>query len=212
MASREAVIGVPYENELREVLRSSARAAPHMLRWYNREGAAEDPWISLVDHHSAIASGDLLYGGANFGWPSHIGPVRDYGGMNVLVRRRRPAAEAQPAGGEEADNEAWCSMLCSGDDGEGLDKDSEGQVSNSKPQPVHLYNCHHPAPQHPASIEMPRTCRSLPGCKGISVCRRQVVTLANAWAGGSGPSGGGPGLLRQKEGQDQRRPQGPGGR
>jgi hypothetical protein len=52
-----------YANELRTFLASSLGEGAKQARWYRRDGVLEDPWVSLTDHHDAIISGDMVYGG-----------------------------------------------------------------------------------------------------------------------------------------------------
>ena len=77
-----------YSNANRAILSASDNSSPHQAKWYNRRGNAEDPWISLVDHHSAIPSGTLVYGENSFRWGSHITAVKTHNGANVFVRKR----------------------------------------------------------------------------------------------------------------------------
>ena len=86
VTTKEAVLGSFYANEEREILKSSKSPTPYKARWYNRDGVDEDPWISLTDHHDAISSNDLIYGGNSFDWASHTNHIRLFGGMNVFVR------------------------------------------------------------------------------------------------------------------------------
>ena len=83
-ASKDAVIGQYYSNEMRPMLASSWGSTA--ARWYNRAGFAEDPWISLTHHDDAIGSGDLLYGGAKFGGSPAENVLPIHNGANVFVR------------------------------------------------------------------------------------------------------------------------------
>lgn len=81
-----AVWGKWYGNEPRQVLKSSANPNNHYVRWYNRYGVVEDPWIGVKDHHSRpnlVLYGEskrLIYRGVH-------SYVRDnHGGLCVFVR------------------------------------------------------------------------------------------------------------------------------
>jgi len=49
VAEKDQVLGW-YDNEDREILRSSISTEPYTAKWYRRENNPEDPWISLNDH------------------------------------------------------------------------------------------------------------------------------------------------------------------
>jgi len=86
VAEKSAVMGF-YADAPRQIESSSLSATPYTAKWYRRQGASEDPWISITDHHPAIGAGDILYGGANFGstHASAVLPIHD--GANVYIRR-----------------------------------------------------------------------------------------------------------------------------
>ena len=50
------------------------------------QGAKEDPWISLNDHHSAISKGNILYGGNKVGKSYATNVLPKHNGANVFVR------------------------------------------------------------------------------------------------------------------------------
>jgi len=77
-----------YANTPRTIISASDNANAHEAKWYNRQANAEDPWISLIDHHAAIPAGLLVYGENNFNWQSHITAVQQHNGANVFVRKR----------------------------------------------------------------------------------------------------------------------------
>jgi len=87
IASKETVVGTFYENAPRLITKSSVSQTPYVARWYRRWGAIEDPLISLSDHHNAIGSGDILYGGAGYSSSTHASAVLPFhNGANVFVR------------------------------------------------------------------------------------------------------------------------------
>jgi hypothetical protein len=86
MATKASVIGESYDNSPRTIMRSSISNLEYQAKWYNRDGFAEDPWVSLTDHAGAIANGGLLYGENSFNQATHTGTIRSNGGMNVFVR------------------------------------------------------------------------------------------------------------------------------
>lgn len=81
-----AVWGKWYGNEPRQVLKSSANPNNHYVRWYNRYGVVEDPWIGVKDHHSRPNL--VLYGESKrLIYRHHHSYVRDnHGGLCVFVR------------------------------------------------------------------------------------------------------------------------------
>jgi len=87
VASKNSVMGPQYyENQDRSIIASSRNIGPHTAKWYRRAGVWEDPWVSLTDHHSAIGSGDILYGGGSYG-NDHAATVLPHrNGANVFVR------------------------------------------------------------------------------------------------------------------------------
>ena len=85
VASKAAVIGEYYSNAPRDIVKSSRSDKPYQARWYHRRGAKEDPWVSLSDHHPAIAAGEIIYGENNFGG-NHAILARSTG-INVYIRQ-----------------------------------------------------------------------------------------------------------------------------
>uniref|UniRef100_A0A7S1IMM1 MACPF domain-containing protein n=1 Tax=Eutreptiella gymnastica TaxID=73025 RepID=A0A7S1IMM1_9EUGL len=84
IVNKSAVDGT-YSNALREVVKSSVNANKHKVKWYNRDGVTEDPWISLVDHDSAVDSGNILYGEDSYGPTAHAQNVLpQHNGANVF--------------------------------------------------------------------------------------------------------------------------------
>ena len=70
-----------------EVMSSSSSSESYNAgAWYNRAGSSEDPWISLSDHGTAVSSGEIMYGGNNYGgsYASLVLPVHN--GANVFIR------------------------------------------------------------------------------------------------------------------------------
>lgn len=54
---------------------------------FNRPLDPEDPWLSPVDHYTAIQTGNLLYGEASFNSiPSALESLRR-NGLNVFIRK-----------------------------------------------------------------------------------------------------------------------------
>jgi len=67
ITSKEAVIGLYgnawYTNELRTIIASSINSTSYKARWYRRSSTySEDPWISVTDHHTAMGTGEIVYG------------------------------------------------------------------------------------------------------------------------------------------------------
>ena len=86
IAEKDAVTGGWYANGERNVLKSSTNPNPYAVKWYRRQGAKEDPWISLTDHHGAIGSGDILYGENSFGGAHATNILPQHNGANVYIR------------------------------------------------------------------------------------------------------------------------------
>ena len=84
--AKDEVIGEYYANSHRSILASSINPNPYKARWYNREGAAEDPWISLTNHGPAIGQGNILYGENSWGGAhaAKVLPIHD--GADVYIR------------------------------------------------------------------------------------------------------------------------------
>ena len=74
-----------YSDNLRAIVSSSDSATPYSARWYYRSVGSEDPWISVIDHGSAVAAGKILYGQNSFGAP-HANVLNQRIGANVFVR------------------------------------------------------------------------------------------------------------------------------
>ena len=75
-----------YSNEQRDIKISSTSPTPYQARWYRREGAKEDPWISLTDYEHAIGAGNILYGGNSH--PNMAQAMKGSGGANVFIRKK----------------------------------------------------------------------------------------------------------------------------
>ena len=88
-----------YEDQRRPILKSSkSPSAPHMARWYNRQGCAEDPWISVTDHHEAISAEKIVYGEHSYGG-QHAAVLQAHSGANVFIRNsNKKLAEAFKVG------------------------------------------------------------------------------------------------------------------
>ena len=82
-----------YSNAQRSIIKSSDSQTPYTAAWYNRVGVPEDPWISVNDHHPAIADGKLVYGENNWGSASHNDLTQNHNGANVFIRRIAPVCE-----------------------------------------------------------------------------------------------------------------------
>ena len=81
-----AVIGGGfYSNQDRDIQSSSKQCDPYEAKWYNRVGVAEDPWVSVIDHSLAIASGEIVYGENSFALP-HAQSLLDHNGADVYIR------------------------------------------------------------------------------------------------------------------------------
>lgn len=85
IAKKDQVLGW-YSNGQRQILKSSTHSSPYTAAWYRRQGALEDPWISLNDHHPAIGQGNILYGENNFGSTHASAILPRHGGANVYIR------------------------------------------------------------------------------------------------------------------------------
>ena len=76
-----------YSGTQRNITASSVSPYPYTAAWYSRgPDSPEDPWISTIDHTSAIAAGQILYGEDSFGgeWATNVLPL--HGGANVFIR------------------------------------------------------------------------------------------------------------------------------
>ena len=80
-----------YSNGLRTIIKSSTKPNSYKARWYRRNGAKEDPWISLNDHAPAIGQGNILYGENRYAG-GHAGNVLpNHNGANVYIRNKGKA-------------------------------------------------------------------------------------------------------------------------
>ncbi len=94
ITSKDA-IGGPFTNDYysdsaRNVCASSE--SPTQIstpRWYNRNGAVEDPWISTTDHGVAIAAGDIVYGENNFADTHAATVIAPKQGVYVYIRSKQ---------------------------------------------------------------------------------------------------------------------------
>jgi hypothetical protein len=80
--------GEYYGRQKRQILKSSINANPYTAEWLNRRERPEDPWISVIDHDSAISAGMLVYG-ENI-WRANLGGTQvlvDHNGANVFIRK-----------------------------------------------------------------------------------------------------------------------------
>lgn len=89
-----AVNGGYYANADRQVLRSSVNSASHTRKWYNRQNAPEDPWISVNDHNFFNS---IVYGEANTQY--HSAGKNGHGGANVYIRQA-PTPPGSPTTGQ----------------------------------------------------------------------------------------------------------------
>ena len=86
IASKNAVTGGFYTNEFRRIEKSSSNPSAYPAKWYRRQGAKEDPWISLTNHDVSIQGGDIIYGENNWGG-DHAGKILPkHNGANVYIR------------------------------------------------------------------------------------------------------------------------------
>jgi hypothetical protein len=78
---KTSVLGT-YDNALRPIISSSSSSTPYSARWYQRDSAIHEPWVSITDHNSVPQL--IVYGeNGNLGG---TGLINAYGGMCVLVR------------------------------------------------------------------------------------------------------------------------------
>ena len=89
IASKFSVMndGSWYQNEARDIKKSSISTTPYQAKWYRRSGHKEDPWISLTDHGGAIGAGDILYGENRFGGGHARNILPLHNGANVYIRK-----------------------------------------------------------------------------------------------------------------------------
>jgi hypothetical protein len=88
-ATKDAVTGAFYTNELRTIEMSSTNTNTYQATWYNRAGASEDPWVSIVDHAAAIPACLILYGEDSFQGDQTCS-LQQNDGANVYVRNSAP--------------------------------------------------------------------------------------------------------------------------
>ena len=93
IASAYAVMnnGNWYEDEPRNITKSSNCSTPYQAKWYRREIVEgqfrEDPWISLTDHNESIYEGNILYGEDRYHYGSHASNILpQHNGANVYIR------------------------------------------------------------------------------------------------------------------------------
>jgi hypothetical protein len=86
--------GEYYGSQKRQILKSSINANPYTAEWLNRRERPEDPWISVIDHGSAISAGMLVYGenGGSTHLASRTQVLVDHNGANVFIRKRNGIA------------------------------------------------------------------------------------------------------------------------
>ena len=74
-----------YSPESIPIAASSLHCEPSASSWYRRDGAREDPWVSIRDHGDA--AGELMiYGGDGKEEHNHI--LNNSEGMNVYIRKK----------------------------------------------------------------------------------------------------------------------------
>ena len=97
-ATKVAVVGEYYENELRDVVASSSNADAHQVRWYRRTTNAEDPWISMQDH-TVEAGNVFMYGGNSKTSARTLTILQNNGGAEVYLRAAACPASTPPSNG-----------------------------------------------------------------------------------------------------------------
>merc|ERR1711990_806955 len=80
---KDVVLGW-YANQQRKIEHSSLNANGHTAAMYRRKPNKEDPWISLVNHHTAIGSSQMMYGENNFGG-AHASILKKHQGADVYI-------------------------------------------------------------------------------------------------------------------------------
>merc|ERR1712178_285767 len=96
VAPKSSVLGW-YANGNRQITESSTHKSPYQARWYRRQGAKEDPWISLNDHGPAIGQGNIVYGENRFGGTHASAVLPSHQGANVFCCQAKPAPKPAPA-------------------------------------------------------------------------------------------------------------------
>jgi hypothetical protein len=77
-----------YSNAQRSIIKASDNSKPHTAAWYNRQGQAEDPWISLSNHADSAKAGTIVYGENSYNrMATHTQLLRNHKGANVFVRK-----------------------------------------------------------------------------------------------------------------------------
>jgi hypothetical protein len=87
VATKEAVIEDFYTDALRTIEMSSTNTASYQAKWYNRVGALEDPWVSIVDHAAAIPACLILYGENSWDGDQTCS-LQQNGGADVYIRNK----------------------------------------------------------------------------------------------------------------------------
>ena len=76
-----------YSGTQRQITCSSQSSTPYTAAWYNRgSGNPEDPWISTIDHTSAVTAGQIVHGENSFGGSQATNILPMHGGANVFIR------------------------------------------------------------------------------------------------------------------------------
>ena len=80
--------GSTYSNAQRQITCSSQSPNPSTAAWYNRGTMSnpEDPWISTIDHTSAITAGQIVYGENSYTGILATNVLPLHGGANVFIR------------------------------------------------------------------------------------------------------------------------------
>lgn len=72
------------------IIKSSISPIAYNALWHHRNISTnpEDPWISLIDHASAIKRGDILYGEDRYGGTQASSVLPLHGGASVYIRKK----------------------------------------------------------------------------------------------------------------------------
>ena len=89
IASRVSVIGSWYENEERDILKSSISDTPYKAKWYRQKTDKNAPWVSLIDHDPALSTGNILYGENSYGSTHASTVLPKHHGANVYIRWKK---------------------------------------------------------------------------------------------------------------------------
>lgn len=119
IADKDQVMGY-YSNADRNIYKSSIAPKGGKAKWYRRQGNAEDPWISLTDHHDAKNGDNIIYGEASFAAKHAELLLKKHWGANVYIRKqiaKCPDAGHQYPGddlGKDLTTNSWqaCSHKC----------------------------------------------------------------------------------------------------